>query len=345
MTELADYDYPLPPELIAQRPVEPRDAARLLVWHRSADRIEHRFVHNLPDLLAPGDLLVLNRTRVFPARLAATKASGGRSEILLVHPLPPAGDGGERWSCLVRGHVAPGAVVHSAAGAATVEALGEDGERILRFAPGQDLATIAQRSGRIPLPPYIRRGDDEADRERYQTVYGDRPGSVAAPTAGLHFTPGLLARLEERGVERTAVELAVGPGTFRPVQVERIAEHRMHAERGDCPSEVVAAHAACHARGGRVVAVGTTVVRTLHSACAADGRLQAWSGWTDIFLHPPATLPAIDGLLTNFHLPRSTLLMLVACWTGLPALHRLYAEAVRERYRFFSYGDAMLLLP
>jgi S-adenosylmethionine:tRNA ribosyltransferase-isomerase len=336
----AEFDYHLPPELVAQEPMEPRDAARLLVARGEAAP-EHRTVAELDALLRPGDLLVLNRTRVIPARLEAAKDSGGALEVLLVHPLDgtPA-----HWRCLVRGKVRTGTRIRCHGAEAVVTACHDDGHRDLDFG-GTDVLALAEAHGHMPLPPYIRRADRPADRERYQTVFGDSPGSVAAPTASLHLTPALLARLEARGVERAFVDLRVGPGTFKPVDTERIEDFRIHAEHAECPAATVAAIAACRARGGRVVAVGTTVVRTLETAAAQPGGLAPWRGWTAIFLHPPRRLAAVDALLTNFHLPRSTLLMLVACLTGVERLHRLYAEAVRERYRFFSYGDAMLVLP
>ena len=342
LPSLADFDYELPPERIAQHPIEPRDAARLLVDHLGGQRLEHRGVRELPELLAPGDLLVLNRTRVIPARLFGTKDSGGKVEVLLVHPL----DSTPRptWRCLVRGRVRVGTTIDLDEVACEVVAVDAEGHRDLAFPVDCDVLALAERRGHIPLPPYIDRADDATDRERYQTVFGDRPGSVAAPTASLHLTDELLTRLDARGVERALVELAVGPGTFKPVQAERIDHHPMHAEHCACPPETVAAITACRARGGRVIAVGTTVVRTLETA-AAEGELRPWDGWTRIFLHPPKRLRVVDGLLTNFHLPRSTLLMLVACMTGVERLQELYAAAIAGDYRFYSYGDAMLLLP
>lgn len=337
MTRTADYDYVLPPELIAQEPVEPRDAARLLVAQGST-RVAHRRVCDLPDLLTPGDLLVFNRSRVIPARLLGRKASGGRIEVLLVHPVQ---DG---WRCLVRGKVRTGTRIELDGVVATVTACHEDGARTLSFPPGCEVLALAERIGRIPLPPYIARPDRPDDRLRYQTVFADRPGSVAAPTAGLHFTPGLLQALAERGIASARVELAIGPGTFKPVDTERIEDFRIHAEHAVCPAETVEAIHACRHRGGRVIAVGTTTVRTLESAAAQPGGLAPWQGWTSLFLHPPARLMAVDGLLTNFHLPRSSLLMLVACLCGRERLLALYAEAVERGYRFYSYGDAMLLL-
>lgn len=349
--DTALFDYVLPPELIAQEPVEPRDAARLLVAGRDAGAVQHRHVSDLPDFLRAGDLLVLNRTRVIPARLFGRKDSGGEVEVLLVHPSPDdtpidtPGDGGERWRCLVGGKVRAGTRIQLGNSDAVVEACEDDGHRLLRFAPGQSVLALADAIGHVPLPPYIRRDDRPGDRERYQTVFADSPGSVAAPTASLHLTRALLDRLAAKGVVSAYVDLAIGPGTFKPVDTERVEDFRIHAEHASCPAETVAAVAACRARGGRVIAVGTTVVRSLETAAGQPGGLAPWTGWTRLFLHPPARPRVVDGLMTNFHLPRSSLLMLVACFTGVDRLRALYAEAVGQRYRFFSYGDAMLLLP
>jgi len=334
-----EFDYALPAELIAQEPCEPRDAARLLCAPLDGGALAHRAVSDLPGLLRPGDLLVFNRTRVIPARLPALTANGGEREVLLVHPEE---DGA--WRVLIRGRVRVGQELNVAGVPAVVAAVREDGARSLRFPAGCDVLALAEAHGSMPLPPYITRPADARDRERYQTVFGDRLGSVAAPTAALHFTPELLARLDAVGVRRACVELRVGPGTFKPVDTERIEDFRIHAEWAACPPETAEAIRTTRAAGGRVIAVGTTVVRTLESAARQDGGLAAWSGWTSIFLHPPQRLLTVDGLMTNFHLPRSTLLMLVACLAGLPRLHAVYAEAVRERYRFFSYGDACLFV-
>lgn len=348
--DTALFDYVLPPELIAQEPCEPRDAARLLVAGRDGGAADHRRVSDLPGLLRAGDLLVLNRTRVIPARLFGRKDSGGEVEVLLVHPVPdtaPASDDehGERWRCLVGGKVRAGTRIALGDEQALVESCEDDGHRLLRFAPGRSVLALAEAIGHVPLPPYIHRPDRPADRERYQTVFADSPGSVAAPTASLHLTRDLLGRLAALGVATAYVDLAIGPGTFKPVDTERVEDFRIHAEHAHCPAETVAAIAACRARGGRVVAVGTTVVRTLETAAGQPGGLAPWTGWTRLFLHPPARPLVVDALMTNFHLPRSSLLMLVACFTGVEPLRTLYAEAVARRYRFFSYGDAMLLLP
>lgn len=349
----ADFDYVLPPELIAQEAAEPRDAARMLVSIGEAEP-RHLAVRDLDSFLRPGDLLVLNRTRVIPARIFARKASGGgEREVLLLHPerLRDAGAPAHHWRAMVRGKVAEGTALdlldHGSAPAATaiIERLHDDGTRTVAFAVGTDVIALAERIGHVPLPPYIARADRPADRERYQTVFADRPGSVAAPTASLHLTPELLARITALGVATARVELAIGPGTFKPVDVERIEDFHIHAEWCQCPPEAAAAVAATRAAGGRVIAVGTTVVRTLESAARQVGGFGPYEGWTSLFLHPPERFRVVDGLLTNFHLPRSTLLMLVACLAGQQHLRALYEEAVRERYRFFSYGDAMLLLP
>jgi S-adenosylmethionine:tRNA ribosyltransferase-isomerase len=360
--QTTDFDYHLPPELIAQEACEPRDAARLLVVPGAAPA-EHRHVRDLPGYLRPGDLLVLNRTRVIPARLFARKPlsgiageGGGGREVLLLHPehlLTPGVPAGT-WRAMVRGRVGVGQRLDlldhadQPASEVSITALHADGTRTVTFAE-PDVIALAERIGHVPLPPYIARADTPNDRERYQTVFADRPGSVAAPTASLHLTPELLANIAALGVQTARVELAIGPGTFKPVDTERVEDFQIHAEWCTCPPETVAAIQATRAAGGRVIAVGTTVVRTLESAArqpgGSFGELAPFTGWTRLFLHPPERLLVIDGLMTNFHLPRSSLLMLVACLAGSERLQRLYAEAVEQRYRFFSYGDAMLWLP
>ncbi len=349
--KLSDFDYELPEERIAQVPAEPRDSARLLVHRIAADQSEHRRVCDLPELLNPGDLLVLNDTRVLPARLLGKRSSGGQLELLLLEPCA----GG--WRALVR----PGKrmregerveLEHGALAARLLRRLeGPEWEvEIERGPSGVSVEDLLERHGRMPLPPYIRRDpeDDELaarDRERYQTVFARERGAVAAPTAGLHFTPGLLAALEQRGIQRTHVTLHVGLGTFQPVSVERIEEHVMHSERFVLPEAAERAVRAARERGGRVVAVGTTSVRVLESCAVGGGLVRAQSGETSIFLKPGDRLRATDALLTNFHLPRSTLLMLVSAIAGRERVLRLYAEALAREYRFFSYGDALLLLP
>jgi S-adenosylmethionine:tRNA ribosyltransferase-isomerase len=352
---LSELDYDLPAELVAQVPVEPRDASRLLLLPRAGGEARHLRFSDLPELLAPGDLLVLNDSRVLPARLVGRKASGGRVELLLVEPVDDGAPGaagrpagaGSLWRAMGQASkpIRPGARLELGGLAAVVERVEGEGFLEVRFAlPPGALEEALERVGRVPLPPYVRREPSPADRERYQTVVAREPGSVAAPTAGLHFTPELLGRLAARGVERTAVTLHVGPGTFLPVRAERLEDHRMHAERWRVPEGAARAFAAARARGGRVVAVGTTVVRVLESA-AADGELRAGAGRTDVFLRPGHRFRAVDGLVTNFHLPRSTLLALVCAFGGTARVLEAYRGAVAARYRFFSYGDAMALLP
>lgn len=335
------FDYHLPDGQIAREPIEPRDAARLLVAGQDIPA-DHRQVRDLPGFLRPGDLLVLNRTKVIPARLEARTPSGGAREVLLVHPEDGQPDA---WRCLVGGKVRPGSALTLDDGTpVTVTALHDDGARTVAFPPGTEVIALAERIGHIPLPPYLHRADRPEDRQRYQTVFAEVPGSVAAPTASLHLTPTLLETLTAQGVHIAKVELRIGPGTFKPVDTDRVEDFRIHAEWCACPPETVAAVAACKARGGRVFAIGTTVVRTLETA-AQGGELQPWSGWTRLFCHPPWRPRVVDGLLTNFHLPKSSLLMLVACFTGIERIQTLYAQARDAGYRFYSYGDAMLWLP
>ncbi len=342
--DIAEFDYELPPELIAQQPLPERDASRLLVLDRASGRIAHHAFTELPALLNRGDLLLVNRSRVIPARLLGRRARGGEGEILLVR------DRGEgRWEAMVRPgrHLRPGqrlTIDDDLSVVVESEALAEDGRRRVRLlSRRRDVDGALERCGHVPLPPYIRRADEPSDRERYQTVYARESGSVAAPTAGLHFTPSLLARLAERGVERAELVLHVGPGTFQPVKVSRVEDHRVASEAYAVPPETAAALARARSRGGRIVAVGTTTVRTLESAAGADGSVAAGAGETDLVIRPGHRFRAVDVLLTNFHLPRSSLLLLVAAFAGREAVLRAYAEAVRQRYRFYSYGDAMMV--
>lgn len=340
--EIGLFDYDLPPERIAQEPLAERDASRLLVLDRRTGQIHHAIFRDLPDLLEPGDLVVVNRSRVFPARLLGRREGGGAAEVLLVRD---RGDG--TWDALVR----PGRRLGSNAVVRVAEDLGvrvlEGPSGVLRRirleCPG-DARVALERHGHVPLPPYIHRPDRPADRERYQTVYAREAGSVAAPTAGLHFTPALRERLAERGVAWAEVVLHVGPGTFRPVEVERVEDHRVDPERFALPAETAAAVARARAAGGRVVAVGTTVARVLESACAKDGNLQPGDGETALVIVPGFLFRAVDALVTNFHLPRSSLLLLVSALAGRERVLAAYAEAVREGYRFYSYGDATLIL-
>lgn len=356
----SDFEYELPEGSIAQAPAQPRDRSRLLVHRRSDARTEHRHAADLPDLLAPGDLLVVNDTRVICARLLGRRSSGGAVELLLLERVP---GGRERWRALAK-------PARRLRGGEELELEGGGlRARLVERTPSPDgtaggpwildlldpeggrtpMSELLERHGRMPLPPYVRRprGEDprrELDRVDYQTVFARHPGAVAAPTAGLHFTPELLARLEERGIERASVTLHVGEGTFRPLGVERIEQHAMHTERYELPPAAVAAIEACRARGGRVVAVGTTSVRVLETCARPDGGLEPGEGETDLFIRPGTPFRAVDALLTNFHLPRSTLLMLVCAFAGRERVLGLYREAVERGYRFYSYGDAMLLL-
>jgi S-adenosylmethionine:tRNA ribosyltransferase-isomerase len=342
--QTALFDYDLPGELIAQQPLPERDQARMLV--AGPHGTSHHQVRELPGLLAPGDLIILNHSRVFPARLHGHKVSGGALEVLLVHREETTTvDAGERWQALIRGKVAVGTVVRFRQDSCTVEALHADGTRSVRFPAGVAVLTLAEAIGTVPLPPYIDRAADSEDLRRYQTVYADAPGSVAAPTAGLHLTPRLLQELRDRGVESARVELAIGPGTFKPVDCEQLEDFVIHAEHCHCPQATVDAIRSCQERAGRVIAIGTTALRTIETAARQPGGLAPYQGWTRLFLHPPQQLQVITGLLTNFHLPRSSLLMAVSCLSGRERLQALYREALEARYRFLSYGDCMLWLP
>ena len=340
---LEDLDYDLPPELIAQHPAARREDARLLIVDRASGALRDSRIAELGEVLRPGDALAVNETRVRPARLEARRASGGAVELLVVRP---AADGA--WIVLARpAKKAPvGAVLSAADGALTIEvvAAGEEGERTIRVAGG-DLDRALEAHGRVPLPPYIRRAPEPEDRDRYQTVFARVDGAVAAPTAGLHFSEPLLAALAARGIGKVPLVLHVGPGTFRPVSVDDPREHRMDEEWFELPEASAAALNAARTRGGRIVAVGTTAVRTLESACDANGgTLAAARGWTRKYILPPYEFRAVDALLTNFHLPRTTLLLLVAAFAGVDLMRRAYAHAVAQRYRFYSYGDAMLVV-
>jgi S-adenosylmethionine:tRNA ribosyltransferase-isomerase len=343
--DISQFDYELPPELIAQEPLPERDASRLLVLDRGMGGTAHHAFRDLPELLAPGDLLVANRSRVIPARLLGRRARGGEAEILLVRD-----HGQGRWEAMVRPgrHLRPGQRVTIDDDLSVVvesEALGADGRRRVRLlSKRRDVDGALERCGHTPLPPYIQRPDLAADRERYQTVYARERGSVAAPTAGLHFTDSLLAKLAERGIEREEVVLHVGPGTFQPVRAARVEEHRVAPEPYVLPPGTAAAVERTRARGGRVVAVGTTTVRVLESAARPDGTVAAGEGETGLVIVPGHRFRVVDALLTNFHLPRSSLLLLVAAFAGREAVLRAYAEAVRQRYRFYSYGDAMIII-
>jgi S-adenosylmethionine:tRNA ribosyltransferase-isomerase len=349
MHRTSDFDYTLPPSLIAQHPLPDRAASRLLVLDRATGSVRHGRFPDLIDLLAPGDALVLNVSRVIPARLhgmretgSGMRGSGGEAEILLVRPLP---DG--TW--LAMGHpggkLKPGRRVHFGSDSVVeiVEVLG-GGLRRVRFVGALDAAASLTKYGAVPLPPYIRRPPRPEDRERYQTVYAAHDGSVAAPTAGLHFTPELLGRLRDAGVALVELDLHVGPGTFKPVEVDDLARHSLPPEPYALRPEAAAVINERRRAGGRVWAVGTTVVRTLETLAGEDGVVRPGTGETSLFIHPPYAFRAVDRLLTNFHLPRSTLLMLVCAFGGFEQVMRAYGEAIEQRYRFYSYGDAMAIV-
>ena len=341
--KISDYDYHLPEALIAQQPVHPRDAARLMVVERATGRVSHTTFDQLPGWLAAEDILVRNTTKVIPARLWGTRQTGAKVEFLLVRAR--GGDASHpEWDALCkpakRAKIGERFVFGpELSGIVTAE--GEAGLRRVVFEAAGDFEEALEACGKMPLPPYIR--DERGAREEYQTVYADQAGSCAAPTAGLHFTDKTFADLDKAGVTVASLVLHVGIGTFRPVAVEDVADHRMHEEDYWLPPETAKAVNAARAGGGRCIAVGTTAARTLES-CVANGKLQAGQGATDIFIRPGYQFGAVDGLLTNFHLPRSTLLMLVSAMMGREKALECYTLAVREQYRFYSYGDCMLIL-
>lgn len=356
---LSDFDYELPDDLIARYPGASRSGSRLLCLDRDTGRVSHRVFRDILDLIEPDDLLVFNDTRVLPARLFGRKATGGRVEVLIERVLSD-----HEALAQVRASKAPkvGAIlVIERAGHPATEAtvLGREDQFFhLRFAGEEPLIQLLERIGHIPLPPYIDRADELSDQTRYQTVYGKQLGAVAAPTAGLHFDEPLLAALAQKGIETAFLTLHVGSGTFQPVRAENIADHKMHSEWINVPASVCAQVNACKARGGRVIAVGTTSVRSLESAALLsfgslessqavvwpDEGLQPVSGETDIFIRPGYSFRVVDAMITNFHLPCSTLMMLISAFAGRDAVMAAYQEAVRQRYRFFSYGDAMFIL-
>lgn len=333
---LSDFDFALPPELIAQHPAPERSASRLLDGRTPAPA--DRVFRDLPGLLNPGDLLVFNNTQVIKARLFGRKASGGALELLVERVLP----GHEVVAHMKVSKKPPVGAVLTMDGGFEAELLGrwpDEGGALFRLRFSDEPHTLMAAHGHVPLPPYIEHADSAEDERRYQTVFAKHPGAVAAPTAALHFDDGVLAALRARGIETAEVTLHVGAGTFQPVKTENIAEHTMHAEWYRVPAETIAAIAACRARGGRVVAVGTTTVRTLESWAAFDRT----EGDTQIFITPGFRFQVIDALITNFHLPKSTLMMLVSALAGYERVMALYRHAIEQRYRFFSYGDAMLL--
>jgi S-adenosylmethionine:tRNA ribosyltransferase-isomerase len=338
--QLSEFDFPFDPSLIAAHPCLPRDHARLLVLQPLDRSLTHRRVDELPDLLQPGDLLVVNNTKVLAARVLGRKrSSGAEVEILFVKDL-----GDAIWEVLIKGTFRPGQMIEMGAEAFAVVVERGAPRTTVRVESPIPWSEWLRQHGRMPLPPYVKRAPTDQDREWYQTLFAQHEGAIAAPTAGLHFTPELLTRLQQRGVGLATVTLHVGVGTFKPVTVDQIEDHRMGAEWIDVGPEAVRAIEQVRARGRRIVAVGTTVVRALETAARAEGRIQSYRGETEVFMTPGFSFKAVDGLLTNFHMPRTTLLMLVAALAGTEFLRRAYAEAVRERYRFYSYGDAMLIL-
>jgi len=338
---LADFDYELPPELIAQEPIEPRDASRLLVVHLCSGRLEHRVFRDLPEYLRPGDCLVLNQTRVIPARLIGRRVpTGGAAEVFLLRRLDK-----DRWEALVRPgrRLRPGSRVAFSDGLeAVIEDRAPDGSRVVRFEYEGAFEAVLERLGRVPLPPYITR--ELADDERYQTVYARARGSAAAPTAGLHFTPELLDRCRRAGAATAYLTLHIGLATFRPIRVDNIEEHRMHEEEYIVDEEAAALVNRAREGGGRIIAVGTTAVRTLETVAGENGRIRAGSGRTDLYIRPGYRFKAVDAMVTNFHLPKSSLIVLVSAFAGRELVMRAYREAVERRYRFFSFGDAMLFI-
>ena len=341
MMKTSDFSYDLPKELIAQTPVEPRDHSRLMVLHKESGEVEHRHFYDVIDYLNPGDCLIVNDSRVLPARLYGQKeGTGGHMEFLLLQNL-----GNDQWETLAKpGKKAkPGAVFTFGDGKlrAVVKEVKEDGNRIIQFFYEGSFYAILYEIGQMPLPPYIK--EKLQDKERYQTVYSHEVGSAAAPTAGLHFTPELMEKIRRKGIAIGFVTLHVGLGTFRPVSVENVLDHKMHAEHYSMPAETAELIQKTKQNGGRVIAVGTTSCRTLESVAAQHGRICECEGWTDIFIYPGFQFKVLDALITNFHLPESTLVMLVSALAGRENILHAYETAVKEKYRFFSFGDAMLI--
>ena len=336
-----DFWYDLPEELIAQTPLQKRDTSRLMVLNRETGAVTHRHFYDILDYLKPGDCLVMNDSRVLPARLLGHRPTGGAVEVLLLRDL-----GNQCWECLCKPgrkmQVGNEVIFGNGELTATVKAVQEDGNRVVEFQYEGIFLEVLERLGKMPLPPYIKA--ELADQERYQTVYSREVGSAAAPTAGLHWTKELLEKAREKGVKTAFVTLHVGLGTFRPVKAENILEHHMHSELCMMSEETAAILNETKSSGGRVICVGTTSCRTLESLVREDGTFEAGSKWTEIFIYPGYQFKAMEGLITNFHLPESTLVMLVSAFAGRENVLNAYAEAVKERYRFFSFGDAMCIL-
>jgi S-adenosylmethionine:tRNA ribosyltransferase-isomerase len=338
--QLSDFDYDLPEALIAQEPAVRRDRSRLMVLRRSTGSVEHRIFSDIEQYLVPGDLLIMNDTKVFPCRLFAKRPGGGKAEIFLLSEKAP-----NLWDALVKGPVAAGRLLNIVDGIdAEIMAEGPGGVRTIRFHGVNDIRHELADLAHTPLPPYIKREPSRVDRERYQTVYALNEGAVAAPTAGLHFTHELLRKLIAKGVELGAVTLHVGPGTFQPVRVDTITEYRMPGERYSITAAVAAAINIAKTERRRVIAVGTTSVRAIETAVREDGMVVAGTGSSELFIYPGYRFKVIDGIITNFHLPKSTLLMLVSAFAGRENILSAYGTAVKEKYRFYSYGDAMVIL-
>ncbi len=337
--KLSEFDYELPRQLIARYPTEVRSASRLLHLDASTGEMSHYLFAQLPDLLLPNDLLVVNNSRVIPARIFGWKPTGGKVELLLERIL-----GEQRATAQIRAtrSPVPGTEIYIAQDFPAIKVVGRQGEFYLLDFPPPGPAKIAARFGKVPLPPYLNREAETIDLDRYQTIYAQEDGAVAAPTAGLHFDKTVFTALDAKGVARTEVTLHVGAGTFQPVRTEEVEQHRMHAEYIQVSDKVCTAVATCRKQGGRIVAVGTTSVRSLETA-TKNGYISPYQGDTDIFIYPGYQFRCVDAMLTNFHLPGSTLLMLVSAFAGQREIRRAYAEAVRKDYRFFSYGDAMLI--
>ena len=337
----SDFWYDLPEELIAQTPLQRRDSSRLLVLDKETGAISHRHFYDILEYLHPGDCLVLNDSRVLPARLLGHRPTGGAVEILLLRDL-----GDKKWECLCKPgrkmQVGSQVIFGNGELSATVVEVQESGNRVVEFHYEGIFLEVLERLGKMPLPPYIK--EELQDQERYQTVYSREVGSAAAPTAGLHWTPALLEQAHQKGIKTAFVTLHVGLGTFRPVKVDNVLEHHMHSELCMISAETATVLNETKVAGGRIICVGTTSCRTLESLVKEDGRFEAGSKWTEIFIYPGYTFKAMDGLITNFHLPESTLVMLVSAFAGKESVMAAYEEAVNERYRFFSFGDAMCIL-
>lgn len=337
---LTDYDFDLPDSLIAQEPAPVRDRSRLMVLDRKIDRVDHEIFSQIGNYFRPGDLLVLNNTRVFPCRLTARKPGGGKAEIFLLSEKAL-----NVWNALVKGGLSPRKKVTLDSGIdVEIVANREDGTKDVKFQGVKDIKNILAEIGKTPLPPYIKREATAEDAERYQTVFAEHDGAVAAPTAGLHFTRDLLHRLKEQGILSTTITLHVGPGTFQPVRTELITEHRMHPEQYEISQEAASVINKVRQDGGRVIAVGTTSVRTMETAASEDGTMAAGKGDSRLFIYPGYRFKVADALVTNFHLPKSTLLMLVSAFAGREKMLEAYRVAVANHYRFYSFGDAMLIV-